>query len=299
MLKGASFIDGKLVLKKLPNKLQYNKTINPKARVIERNNQIIYLGVGELNNNILKHTRKNLLEQVLVMINELYPNDTELAVDLRLGLPPNQYFNNAYLNEFKNLFPVNESFEFSINGVFKKVNFNSVEVYVEGYSGFVSVVDDIDTKQDLLSIDVDGGTTDLCSYKYDYEDSMYYPDEVDTISTGVIDLCEEIAVYFNEKNNVDVTKDHIDQVLKNNLDYIEYKDSEYSLDDYIQTIVPTINSMLNKITNKFGQLDRYVVIGVGGGYKTFNRMIKNEISNEIKIKEDKQFYANAIGYLAQ
>lgn len=299
MLKGATFVDGKLVLKKLPNKLQYNKTINPKARVIVRNNQTIYLGVGDLNNNILKHTRKNLLDQVLVMINELYPNDIELSVDLRLGLPPKQYFNDAYLNEFKNLFPVNERFEFSINGVSKKVDFNSVEVFVEGYSGFVSVVDDIDTKQDLLSIDVGGGTTDLCSYKYDYEDRMYYPDEVDTIPTGVINFCEEIAAYFNEKNGADVTKDNIDQVLKNNLDHIEYKDTEYRLADYLQTIVPTTNSMLNKITNKFGQLDRYVVIGVGGGYKTFNRMIKNEISNEIKIKDDKQFYANAIGYLAQ
>lgn len=299
MLKGATFIDGKLVLKKLPNKLQYSKTINPKARVIVRDNQTIYLGVGDLNNNVLKHTRKNLLEQVLVMIHELYPTDNELNVDLRLGLPPVQYFNDSYLNDFKKLFPMNNTFEFSLNGVSKKITLNSIEVFVEGYSGFVSVVDSIDTKQDLLSIDVGGGTTDLCSYKFDYEDNMYYPDIVDTIPTGVIDFENEIAIKFNNENNADITADYIDQILKNNLDIIEYKNENYKLNDYIDAIIPTTDNMLNKITNKFGQLDRYVIVGVGGGYKTFNKMINDKISNEIKIKDDKQFYANVIGYLAQ
>lgn len=299
MLKGATFIDGKLVLKKLPNKIQFSKTINPKARKIEMNNQVIYLGVGDLNNNILKHTRKNLLEQVLVMLNELYENENELMVDLRLGLPPTQFFNDSYLRAFESLFPTNQTFEFTINGIFKKVIFNSVETKVEGYSGFVSMVDSIDTKQDLLSIDVGGGTTDLCSYKFDYEDNAYYPDIVDTIPTGVIDLGKEIANYFNNVNSADITEDSIDQVFKNNLEVIEYKDREYKLEEYIGTIKPTTDAMLNKITNKFGQLDRYAVVGVGGGYKVFNRMIKEQISNEIKIKEDKQFYANAIGYLAQ
>ncbi|GAA0103241.1 hypothetical protein UT300012_39580 [Paraclostridium bifermentans] len=299
MLKAAAFIDGKLVLKKLPNKLQYSKPINPKYRKIVINNQIIYLGVGNLNNNVLKHTRKNLIEQVLVMIHELYPDDSELTVDLRLGLPPKQYFNDAYLKAFEELFPTNKSYEFTVNGVSKQVAFNSVETKVEGYSGFVSMVDAIDTKQDLLSIDVGGGTTDLCSYKYDYEDKAYYPDDVDTIPTGVIDLGNEIATYFNSVNGADITEDNIDQVFKNDLDVIEYKDSEYKLADYIGTIKPTTDDMINKITNKFGQLDRYAVIGVGGGYKVFHRMVADKISNEIKMPSDKQFYANAIGYLAQ
>ncbi|CEK36485.1 putative ATPase,plasmid segregation protein ParM,PRTRC system protein D,Hydantoinase/oxoprolinase [[Clostridium] sordellii] len=299
MLKGATFIDGKLVLRKLPNKIQYSKTINPKARIIIRDGKTIYLGVGELNNNVLKHTRKNLLDQVLVMINELYPDENELSVDLRLGLPPVQFFNDSYLKSFEKLFPTNQVFEFSINGIAKKIAFNSVSIKVEGYSGFVSVADTIDTKQDLLSIDVGGGTTDLCSYKYDYEDEMYYPDTVDTITKGVIDFSEEISIYFNDVNNADITKDNIDQILNNDLDIIEYKDAEYKLEDYINIIKPTTDNMINKITNKFGQLDRYAIVGVGGGYKTFYKMVKENISNEIKIEEDKQFYANAIGFLAQ
>lgn len=299
MLKGATFIDGKLVLKKLPNKIQSNKTMNSKAKKIVFNGKTLYIGVGELNNNVLKHTRNNLLEQVLVMLNELYPDDNELNVDLRLGLPPKQYFNDSYLKAFEELFPTNKTFEFVINGISKKVIFNSLETKVEGHSGIVSVIDEIDTKQDLLSIDVGGGTTDLCSYKYDYEDNAYYPDEVDTIPTGVIDFSEEVSEHFNTVNKADLTQNNVDEVFKNNLEIIEYKDEEYRLSDYIDILKPTTDNMINKITNKFGQLDRYVIVGLGGGYKIFNRMTKQYISNEIKIKNNKEFYANAIGYLAQ
>ena len=58
-----------------------------------------------------------------------------------------------------------------------------------------------------------------------------------------------------------------------------------------------IDDMINDITNKFGKLDRYLVVGIGGGYKTFNRMINSQIKKEID--REKQFYANALGYLEQ
>ena len=60
-----------------------------------------------------------------------------------------------------------------------------------------------------------------------------------------------------------------------------------------------IDDMMNDITNKFGKLDRYIVVGIGGGYKTFNRMMNNQIKKEIKIDSEMQFYANALGYLEQ
>ncbi|WP_343349202.1 ParM/StbA family protein [Terrisporobacter petrolearius] len=298
MLKATKYDKSEKIRVKVPNRIQYSKTLNPKAKKIEFDGNTLYVGVGELNNNVIKHNRKHLLEQTLVMINELYPTEKELKVDLNLGLPPAQYFNESYLSEFIDLFTIGKEFCYSVNGENKKVTFNSVDVKVEGYSAFVSNVDSIgDTKQDILSIDVGGGTTDLCNYIYDYEDEMYYPDMTLTVTKGVIDFGEEIAIYFNEKENADIKKDLIDTYLKNNKTEIEYKDKKYKLDDYINAIKPTTDDILNKITNKFGSLDRYVVIGTGGGYKTFNKMIKDEIANEIKLDEDNQFYGNADGYL--
>ena len=299
MLKGATYIDGKAIVCKLPNKIQFNKTVNPKARVFEMDGNIMYVGVGKLNNNVLKHTRKYLLEQALVMIHELYPNDSELKVDLKLGLPPEQLFNDSYLKEYENLFPTSKVFNYSVGGTSKKVTINSVEVFAEGYSAFVNLVDEITSKQDIISIDVGGGTTDLCNYSWDYEDEMYYPDETYTIKKGIINFSEEIAKYFNNKESADIQKEFIDNLLKNDIEVIEYEGKEFKLSDDLVSLSPMIDDMMNDITNKFGKLDRYIVVGIGGGYKTFNRMMNNQIKKEIEIDSEKQFYANALGYLEQ
>lgn len=299
MLKGATYIDGKAIVCKLPNKIQFNKTVNPKARVFEIDGNIMYVGVGKLNNNVLKHTRKYLLEQALVMIHELYPNDSELKVDLKLGLPPEQLFNDSYLKEYENLFPTSKVFNYSVGGTSKKVTINSVEVFAEGYSAFVNLVDEITSKQDIISIDVGGGTTDLCNYSWDYEDEMYYPDETYTIKKGIINFSEEIAKYFNNKESADIQKEFIDNLLKNDIEVIEYEGKEFKLSDYLVSLSPMIDDMMNDITNKFGKLDRYIVVGIGGGYKTFNRMMNNQIKKEIEIDSEKQFYANTLGYLEQ
>ena len=300
MLKAAKEESNRKVRAKVPNRIQYDKTINPKAKKVEFNGQTIFVGVGELNNNVQKHSRKHLLEQAFVMINELYPNESELKVDLRLGLPPVQYFNDSYKSSFVDIFPVGKQFDFIVNGISKKVTFVSIEIFVEGYSAFVSNIESIgDNKQDILSIDVGGGTTDICSFSYDYDDEMYYPNDTLTIPKGVIDYGQEIAKHFNEVENADISSKYIDSLLKNNIEEIEYKGKKYKLENYLNSIEPIVNDTTNKITNKFGELDRYIVVGIGGGYKTYNRIVKDRIASEIKLDEDSQFYGNAEGYLEQ
>lgn len=300
MLKAAREDFNKKIRVKVPNRIQYEKSINPKAKKVEFNGNTIFIGVGELNNNVQKHSRKHLLEQTFVMINELYPNESVLKVDLRLGLPPVQYFNDSYKSNFANMFQVGQLFEFTVNGVAKKITFMSLEIFVEGYSAFVSNIESIgDNKQDVLSIDVGGGTTDICSFSYDYDDEMYYPNDTLTIPKGVIDYGLEIANHFNEVENADISSKYIDSLLKNNVEEIEYKGNKYKLENYLTSIEPIVYDTTNKITNKFGELDRYIVVGIGGGYKTYNRIIKDKIASEIKLDEDSQFFGNAEGYLEQ
>lgn len=299
MLKGATYKNGEKIKVKLPNRIRFDKNYNPKARVLTFRDKVIYIGVGKLNNNILKHTRTNLLEQVLVMIHELYPEEGELKVDLKLGLPPEQLFNEAYLKEYEEKFPIGEVFEYKVGSISKKVTINSVEVKAEGYSGFVHIVDDIEEKQDILSIDVGGGTIDLCNFIYDYEDEMYYPDMTYTVEQGVIPYAQEIAKLFNRKHGADIDQRLIDNMLKNNLTEIEYKGEKYKLEDYFSALDPMINDAINEITNKFGSLNKYIIVGLGGGFKTFHKKINHLISKEINLDEDKQFYANALGYLEQ
>lgn len=299
MLKGATYKKGEAVKVKLPNRIRFDKNVNPKAKVLVMNDITTYVGIGKLNNNVLKHTRTNLLEQVLVMISELYPEENELKVDLKLGLPPEQLFNDVFLKEYQDKFPIGKEILFTVDKLSKKVTINSVEVLAEGYSGFVHVSEDLDEKQDILSIDVGGGTIDLCNYIYDYEDDMYYPDVTYTVEKGIINFGEEIAKLFNNTHGADIDQRQIDNILKNKLDSIDYKGTQYPLESYLKALNPLVKDIINDITNKYGTLDKYIVVGLGGGYKTFNRMIENYISKEIKLDEETQFYANALGYLEQ
>lgn len=299
MINAATYINNELKLAKLPNKIKFEKTISPKAKVLSINNQVMYVGVGDLNNNVLKHTRKNLLEQVLVMINELYPDEDNLGVELVTGLPPAQMFNDKYLEAFQNIFTNKGVMEFKINGRYKTVEITSVDVYAEGYSGFISLVDKINTTQNILSIDVGGSTTDLCNYSYDYEDDVFYPDVTDTIEKGIIDLEKAIVDKFNNDNGADIELEQIDVALRNDLRFIRYEGKDYILDQYIEAMYPLINDILNKITNKFGQLDKYYIVGIGGGYKTFNKYANQFISKQLEVDEDARFYANVTGYLEQ
>lgn len=300
MLNAAAYDDNNvLILKKLPNKLQFEDTIYPKARKMVINNEVIYFGVGDLNNNVLKHTRRNLLEQVLVMIHELFPNKSNLSVDLITGLPPKQMFNKTYLEEFKNIFIHSGEIKFTIDDIYKNIEILSVDVKAEGYSGFIALVDQITTKQNILGIDVGGSTTDLCNYTYDYEDDMYYPDMTDTVPKGIIDFEEAIVNKFNSENGADIKINQIDIILRNDIEEIEYEGETYLLSDYIDAMYPTIDNMINKITDKFGKLDGYYIVGIGGGYKTFNRYANQYISKQLEIDDDSRFYANAKGYLEQ
>ncbi|AUO78380.1 TPA: hypothetical protein KRE09_002339 [Clostridioides difficile] len=299
MLNSAAYIEKELILKKLPNKLQFEKTISPKARVMKKDGKVIYLGVGDLNNNVLKHTRKNLLEQVLVMIYEIFPDEDNLSVELITGLPPTQMFNEKYLKLFQDIFIQPGEIKITIDGKQKTFEILNVDVKAEGYSGFISLVDKITTKQNILGIDVGGSTTDLCNYEYDYEDDMYYPNVTDTIEKGIIDFETAIANKFNSKNGADIKISQIDVILRNDIDVIEYEGSKYKLDDYIDAMYPIIDDMINKITNKFGQLDGYYVVGIGGGYKTFNKYANQFISKQLEVDDDSRFYANVIGYLEQ
>lgn len=299
MLKVGAYIDGEFIYKKLPNKIQHSKTISPKARKIQRDNHVIFLGVGKLNNNVLKHTRSNLLEQVLVMIHELFPFENHLIVDLVTGLPPAQLFNEAYLKQFEDIFLQNRIIEYTVDKYLKKVEISSLEVKAEGYSGFVAIVDKLTTKQDILSIDVGGGTIDLCNYQFDYEDNIYYPDMTETIEYGCIDFAEEIATSFNNQHGADIKSEQIEYIFKNNLEFIEYEGKKYLLNNYLKALNPLLDNIFNKITNKYGKLNKYAVVGLGGGYKIFYKVAANHIVKNIDLDEEVQFVANLLGYLWQ
>ena len=306
--KGAKYNEkGDLVLANIDNRIQATPSIDKEnSRTIEYLGKTLIVGVGDLNNNIYKHTRDFIMEQTLVMLNELYPNKHTLKVKIKTGIPADHYFNVSYVENFKEKFVTKKWIEYKVtdvnnvnNMVTKRVYIDEVVVGAEGYSAFMTVGSNVGIKQKILIVDVGGGTTDLCSFAYQYETQSYKPVDVLTIEKGVIDLTTEITNYMNDLESADISYDLIDYLLRNNVEAVEYGGDQFIIKEYMHIIEPTVSKMINKITNKFGQLNGYYIIGIGGGYNTFNAIANKYIKSSVDVDDTVKFYANCIGYLKQ
>ena len=295
---------GEVVLRRFANKITSEKTINPRAIKLERNGRVLHFGVGDLNNNSQKYDREYLEEQALIMINELLPNEEYVVVDLKVGLPPTQYFSDQAVELFKNKFTTGEEIECRINNNYKKIKINSITVYMEGYSAFKAVEAQGllgDSKQRILGLDIGGGTTDICDYTFDYEDNCFYPNKPVTIPIGIVNITKAIANAINDNNADTVTQDQVEYTIKNNLELIE---NTYKIDDYKYSIDHLVNDMIRQIKEeyKIQSFETVQILGLGGGFNNFNKLTNNSISNNknnIVVSDELKQFGNAIGYLCQ
>lgn len=303
MLKGVVVREnGDLVKAKLPNFIATdvdNTLITDKCRVIELEDRKVILGVGDPNNNVLKHHRKNLMEQALVMIAELYPHDYEIKTELKIGIPATHYYNDSYVEDLKSKFKTKEWIEYRVGQTKKRVYITDVKVCIEGYSAFFGIRHLLNNQQNVLMIDVGGGTTDIVHFEYNYDTEDYDFVAMHTIETGVIDLTEMIANNINKQLGSNLKASRLDSLLRNNVKFYEFNGENHEIEEYMGTIEQTVERMLTEIKNKFDVLGNFTVVGVGGGYQTFNVIANKDIKADIEIDKELSFYANVIGFAMQ
>lgn len=299
MVKGATRKGAEILTAKIPNRTQVNNPANKsQCKYVElEGQQGIYVGIGKLNNNVAKHSRENLLEQVIAMCNEFYSDEESLVVNLKLGLPFELYDNDKFVDEFKSKFKTDEWINYKLNGAEKSLYINKVEVHIEGYSAFESIVEQVGNQQRILLLDVGGETTDLASFTYNYETNEYDTDDVYTVQKGVISLVNEITKAINDDIGGDIDSGHIDNLLRTGQATVFYGGEHHRIADYVVAIDKSVKEMINEITNEFGSLNNYCIVGLGGGFDVFNAIANQYIKANIELNSDDRFYANAIGYL--
>ncbi len=289
---------GEIIKKKIANKITTEVDINTKSRKLQRDGNVIYIGSGSLNNNILKHTRNHILDQILVMTSELTTEEC-VRISLALGLPATQLNNESYKANFLDQIILDKEIEFRVNDSYKKVIIENVEVYYEGYSAFYKLINEGEFDDNLLVIDAGGGTIDCCSYKYDIDDETHNPVKTHTVEKGAINLIEELRQYINKEIEGNIPFEVIDDCIRSDKGTFKYKNNEYKLDDYIHSIETTVDNIMNNIDNKYEGLDNYQIVFVGGAAKLLKIHASKKVANEFKIDADQAFYANAEGYLEQ
>lgn len=300
-LKGVGFNDkDEMVMVNLPSSVETRTTLNHLAKMIEFGNRKIFLGCGTRNNNVLKHKRDFLVEQVFAMTCMLYPNLDNLDVNLKLGLPPEQFSQAQYQKELLEKFEIGRNYNFKIDGKEKNIIINNIQICIEGYSAFVALAEDIQYNgRDLLIMDIGGGTSDACSFTYDFDLEQFVPGVPVTATLGSIDMIEKITNNMNSLYGADIKETQVDTYIRKDKDELLHGNNIYKISEHIEVAKDTVNLICNKFTNVYGSLDNYSVLVVGGGAKLFNLLAYDKISNSLEISDTDMFYANAIGFALQ
>lgn len=276
---------------KFDNKVQVTRTGSPKETrfKFEGGSEVIF-GTGKLQNNKLKHERKFLLEQALIMASKLVEED-KFKTNLNVALPPTEFFNDEYVEKYKKEFPKGVH-SFTVDGKDKVVEINDINVHMEGYSAFLDIAHNIKTTNNLLVFDLGGGTLDCIEVIYDKREKTFFPNNAESVRKGTIDLYNCIVNEINNKGN-SVKLEWIESSIDCKEDMVN---SRYSIKEHLNTARIELDSMLNEIANELGcSLNEYDIICVGGGTTIFNMLYENKNLIELDIKDT--LYSNCVGML--
>ena len=75
----------------------------------------------------------------------------------------------------------------------------------------------------------------------------------------------------------------------------------YNIDDYMKKADDLKKDLIKQIKDKYNLVNfkSVAILGTGGGFNTFYKLIKEDIVNVIEVPEELKVYGNAIGYLCQ
>ena len=292
VIKGAVKDGNVFKCDKLDNKVQTIRTGNPKEIRFSQGQGELVFGTGKLQNNKLKHEREFLLEQALIMTNKLIDKDS-IKVNLRVALPPGEFFNDEYVEKYKSRFPVGVH-KFNIEKEPKEVEITNIDVFMEGYSAFLDIAHNIKTTNNLLIFDIGGGTLDCIEIIYDRRDKSFVPSNAASVRKGSIDLYACIMNEINAKGKT-VKLEGIESHIDDGSDMIN---GRYSIQEHLNIAKAEFKSMLNEIANKLEcTLSEYDIVCVGGGTTIFKMLYEDSNLIELDIKDT--IYSNTIGMLNQ
>ena len=300
-LKAVGFDENEeMVMVTLPNLIETRNTLNHLAKMIEINNRKLFIGCGNANNKVLKHKRDFLLEQVLTMTCMLYPNIDNMKINLKIGLPPVEFSKSAYQKALLENFKIGNIYNFKLEGKEKNVAINSVKICIEGYSAFVAIADEITySGRDLLVIDIGGGTTDACSFTYNFDLEQFIPGMPITVESGNINLVSDITNKINSIDGADISLLQIDTYIRKDINKVEFANFTYNISEHISSARDSASLIFSRLENEYGSLDKFEIVLVGGGSKLFNILMNDKINKNMELDDNFKLYANALGFALQ
>ncbi len=206
-------------------------------------------------------------------------------INLAIGLPPG-HFGKQY-KQFEKYFKRNEIINFEFNQKKFKIMIKSATAYPQGYAAIMPMYTKVKEYPRSVIIDIGGYSLDYLQLKYGKADMSV----CDSLDMGVITLYNDIKSRINSSEDMLITENDIDAVLKNKptvFDERIKKIIKHQAVDFTEKII-------NSLRERFIDLKTTQAIFVGGGSLLLSKYItaSSKITNP-EIVEN--INANAMGY---
>ena len=133
-----------------------------------------------------------------------------IPIQLLVGLPPGDY--GKQIRKFREYFwRQGKAVYFSYKGKPYRIRYESVNVYMQGYSAYILVANQLDLQEQpkVLLIDIGGFTVDYLLVRYGVVDRT----RIDSLPEGIIMLYKRIMVGIRQRFNLYLEETDIDNIL--------------------------------------------------------------------------------------
>lgn len=260
---------------------KWNELIDLGERdVIEFESEKYVVGLGEFENNLVKHEKDNFLALVYYTLAKITDAD---KVNLVIGIPAGQYDDRK--DELKEFIKENNYRKISVNGQVRQIYINNVLVVPESYGLKANgIMSQCEKGLGTLVIDIGGGTTDIAEF-----DESFNFTGGDSIKYGLIDLYRNTRkVLGNKPYNLKVSLEDAKKYFDGDLELLS-KDVSYKKD----LMLETIRKIVNELRGLYPNLSNTNIILTGGGAEKIYPTFKNLYPHAIPVTDIK---ANAKGF---
>lgn len=133
-----------------------------------------------------------------------------IPIQLLVGLPPGDY--GKQIRKFREYFwRQGKTVHFSYKGKPYRIRYESVDVYMQGYSAYILVANQLQLQEQpkVLLIDIGGFTVDYLLVRYGVVDRT----RIDSLPEGTIMLYKKIIVGIRQRFNLYLEETDIDNIL--------------------------------------------------------------------------------------
>lgn len=305
-LKIAGSVNGEMVFKKIKS-LATTDSIDDNY-VVSIDDNTIYFGTGNSLIQQDKTKREYIEETILLSVYQIYGEiESSFRIDLALGLPLDLYKTENKREEFEaKVRSLQSKVLFGcVNGHEITVKLNSVSVFAEGYSAFISLHEKMDTESPFMVVDIGYRTTDVLSVDIDNEGELTIGNYT-TVNYGMLEIFEDIKKAFMNDTGSTMPVSSVESRILFAPKVKVGNSKTVNIKDWVKYGRNTVGEIFKQIHLKFPDLPNRNVYLVGGGSMLVDEIVKHmveenmvEFDTQTVGTQDELLYCNVAGYFMQ